>query len=128
MAELLPYTDGTDRLTDYVFLILSRLKSVRETELIPQDRKLLRYVQRTGDLGPVVAEAFKLMSGDLHEGDDVADFGDGRARALDQEDAIKLVKEHGSIRLAAINTGISKSALQRAHSGEYRDYTARKAA
>lgn len=127
MAELHTYTDGTDRLTDYVFLILSRLKSVPETQLVPQDRSLLRYVMKTGDISPVVAEAFKLMSADLHEEDDQADFGDGRARALDQEEAIKLVKQYGSIRLAAVKAGISKSAFQRAHSGDYRDYT-RKAA
>lgn len=127
MAELHTYTDGTERLTDYVMLILSRLKSVPETQLLPPQRKLLRYVLRTGDLSPIVAEAFKLMSEDLHDGDDQADFGDGRARALDQEEAIKLVKQHGSIRLAALSVGVSKSAFQRAHSGEYRDYS-RKAA
>lgn len=130
MAQVETYKDGIDRLTDYVWLYLSRLEQRKdERNLLPEERELLAYVRRTGDLSPVVAEALKLMATDLYgdDEDEMPCFGEGRPRALDHDEALALVKEHGSLRVAARVTGISKSALGRAAQQKYVDYT-RKAA
>lgn len=121
LPEISSYTDPIDRLTDYVEMYLSRLQARKagslEPALLPQEAALLRYVQRTGDIGPVVAEALMLAADDLYADDDPdrPNFGDGRPRALEHEEAIKLVKKHGSVRLAALKEGYSKSSMHRAY-------------
>lgn len=115
-ADTHSYPDPLDRLVDYALLYLSRLT---KKHLQPEERQLLRYIKQTGDLSPVVAEALKLMSQDGHSGDDVAELSGGRPRALDQEDAIRLKREHGSLTKVAELTGISRSALYRAYTGSY---------
>jgi hypothetical protein len=126
------YTDPLDRLTDYVHLYLSRLQARKsgtiEPALLPQEAALLRYCVKTGDIGPIVAEALMLAADDLYEEDDAdrPNFGDGRTRALEHEEAMRLVKKHGSVRLAAVKGGYSRSAMHRAYTGDYSD--ARKAA
>lgn len=115
------YADPLDRLTDYVQMYLSRLQARKtgtiEPPLLPQEAGLLRYVLRTGDIGPVVAEALMLAAEDLYEEDDEdrPSFGDGRPRALEHEEAMVLVKKHGSVRLAALKEGYSKSSMHRAY-------------
>ena len=125
--EISPYADGLDRLTDYVQLYLSRLQA-RKTgtfgpPLLPQETKMLNYVLKTGDIGPIVAEALMLAAADLYDDNDPEkpNFGDGRPRALEHEEAIKLVKKHGSVRLAAVKEGYSRSAMQRAYRDDYTD-------
>ena len=69
-----------------------------------------------------------LAAADLYDTDDPErpNFGDGRTRALEHEEAMRLVSKHGSVRLAAIKEGYSRSAMSRAYKNDYRD--ARKAA
>ena len=130
--EIGNYADPIDRLTDYVQLYLSRLQARKagtlEPALLPQEASLLRYVLRTGDISPVVAEALMLAADDLYDETDAdrPNFGDGRPRALEHEEAMRLVKKHGSVRLAAVKSGYSRSAMHRAYTGDYSD--ARKAA
>lgn len=133
--EIGAYADSIDRLTDYVQLYLSRLQARKagtiEPALLPQETKLLNYVLRTGDIGPLVAEALMLAADDLYDADDPdrPSFGDGRPRALEHEDAIKLVRKHGgSVRLAALKEGYSRSAMQRAYNNNYSDARQRRAA
>ncbi len=129
------YADPIDRLTDYVAMYLSRLQARKagalEPALLPQETKLLNYVLRTGDLGPVVAEALMLAADDLYDenDEDRPCFGDGRPRALEHEEAMRLVTKHGgSVRLAAIKEGYSRSALTRAYKNDYSDKRSLKAA
>lgn len=125
--EISAYDDPLDRLTDYVALYLSRLQARKAgtlgPALLPQEAKLLRYVMDTGDIGPVVAEALMLAADDLYDQSDPdrPNFGDGRPRALEHEDALRLVKQYGSVRLAALKSGVSRSALNRAYNNDYRD-------
>lgn len=107
------YTDGGDRLTDYVAMMLSRQPA------------LLAECREAGHLGPAVAAAMQEMLLDLHP-DDGRKTVRGIVPELDQAEAQQLRVVHGSFRRAAEATGIAKSAIQRAATGSYRTY--RKAA
>lgn len=107
------YTDGQERLTDYVMMMLSRLP------WLPEECRAV------GHLGPAVAEAMHEMLLDLHP-DEPRRVLRGKIPELDQAEAGNLIQLHGSLRAAEAATGIAKSAIQRAAQQSYRTY--RKAA
>jgi len=100
------YSDGMSRLEDYVMMMLSRRPG------------LLDDCQRAGSLGPAVAEAMEEMLDDLHP--EERRRVHGIIPELDQNEARKLIQLHGSLRAAAAQTGIAKSAIHRAATQTYR--------
>lgn len=84
-------------IADYAVLVYSRDETVAQQ-----------------GLGEVIVQALLLMSEDAHPEDDRAAVAPGRLSELSPEEAYLLVKENGSLRLAAANSEYSRSALHRA--------------
>lgn len=106
MTTVTPYEDGLARLEDYLLLAFSRqLAQLKERKRAPA----LEATHASGDVGPLLAEAFLLMREDL----------DGQApreavehTGLSAEDLLGSW-ERLSVRQLAAQLGISRSAAHR---------------